>query len=772
MTAAATADAVKIAAATPALEMLATGVERHQSSCATVPARRIPALPEGGKEGVGTEGEVQGVRMEGVWTPSTKVQVEKERRRSSSGLASTVDNDATLSGQTPDQHRFGLDNPTALGVSGAALPPATGRPESSGKEENLTDTAATAASMELAVRDSDDGCYSSGSESESVSGGDSSDEDDLSIDASEADEEKDKTASELTDCTSNQRTPGHAREGLGRENIPSVDMIQKAPLGGDKDDGRVNGAGLHAINGGTGGSGREALIEESNGYPSALIHDKRPNSIVEEHLGAENSSASGDVECARSRRREENPLAPNRPVSACDVGRLEHDGLAPAATAESLCDRSYVSEDIITEEHTTRSIPLKRDVKHQAQFVAAELGATTTSKGASLMQAKSREVDAGGLKACSTSDCHEKIVTGAVSPGSDGSDSGMEWEEDRYNRDGHGALHVGCDEMSRGGYGKALAMELPGPLDVQPLDDTRQAERGLSSGNRGSNTGEGQPLLTSSAGESQETRISARSSLDFTAAASTSTAHNHHPKALCGVHRATLVPTSPPTPTPLGSRETCSESNRHKVDHVVVTGINEPTLGVEQPRNEAIMKSGDAQQQLPHPPAMETGTHAPRKKTPPEHQEFRRRGRRAGGRGGVNDPESPDPELPTKSYIAKLQPEAHDPYGVTDADSSTHMIDATSFTYVNASNRTFVQAPQERQRRDWSAVSRFSENPTAPASDGASKGSRFEAAGGIKAGWNASRICGSSVRLVDCYPRLSAILTAYHNGRALTRYLV
>ncbi|CAM9136044.1 unnamed protein product, partial [Hapterophycus canaliculatus] len=690
-TVAATADAVKGATAAPAIETTAADGNKKQSSLTTEAASHLLAPVAGGKEESGES----------------------------------------------DQHRLGVhtsSTPVVCDVSAATV----GDREGSGSEESLQDVAATAASTNFVINDRSDGCYSSSSQSESVSGGDSSEERDLSVDASEGEGEKDETASESTVYSTNETVPGEDRGGFEARSIPDVTVYPPSPLGSHKDGG-VSSAGVHASNGRIGYSGCGTVLEDESAYLRALTHNQRSAHTVDEKPGGHDSKASGEADGILSLGAEESSNNSIGYISPCHSDHYNHG-------AESPCDERRFSEDTFTEEHTTTSILRKRGVRPQTRAVAVVEGPSTTTNGTLPVQLTSPEVDVRGLRASTLPNDHEEIMTHTGPPGSDGADSGMEWEEEKHKREDDGASDVGCDEMSKGGPSMDSASEFPGPLDVQPITQFHPAETRVASGSRSIRAGDGQQHFISSAGESKEVHASARFPPDSNDAVIASTADNNGPKALDELPPFTSVLASPPPPMPLDPRETCNPSCR-----------------------------------MTNRPAMETGMHGPTNKVVLENQEAQPRGNKASTRTGTEEKydttESPDPGLPKRSDITRVQQGKHGPDSISDAKSSITMIDSTSTTCANASHQVFSEAPQGRQRRNGSAMLRLSENSLGASdgtSDGGSRGTRFEAGGGIeerpsKAACGTSRSGGSSVRLLDCYPRFPAILTAYHNGRALTR---
>lgn len=761
--------------------------ERDQSSCATEASRHILASPGVEKQGASKEGGEQGVGTESDGTASPKIPVETKRRKSTTAVISNVDGDVNISGQEIDQNRLGLDGSAAPGGSGVSLPAMTGGHR--GKEKGLSDAAAATASTGLGIGDHRDRYYnSSGSESESVSGGESSDEADVSIGGSEIDEDEVKTASEITACGSDGKASGQAWGGPERKKVANISMYQPLLSSGDKDGG-VSGAGVQVFDRGTSGSGLGVFQEETSDYRSAETHDRRPKKNVEIHPGGEDSEESDDIDSNPSRRGGELSSIPFRSASECHIDLPDHDGPVSTVTADLPRDIRCFSERPIMKQRTSKSPPTNGGVRRRANIVTMVGGVTTTEEGACLFQSSSPEVNVSGLRAGTFPNSHGEIVTNVGPPACDGSDSGMEWEEEGCNREDDGAAYLGCGEMSKDGSGIDSAVELPGPLDVQPLFDIHPAGPGVTQEVRCS-ASEEQPLLVNAAGISNDRQVSVRVPLDFTTAASSSAADNHEPKAIGKLLSFTSVPTSSPPPMPSGSRKAYSDSGRPGADASAAIGAEISAWVVEHPLQKPVKESTrsdvglvavDLRQRLPDPPVMEPRMHTPRNEPLLGNQEAKLGGDTSGvGKGGEvkDDTKLLDPDVQKNSCTKKVRRGLGGPDSVMDTKCSMHMINSTSTTYANASHQTLVAAPQGHQSRNGLALSQLYESSVGAShgtSYGGSKGSRFEASSGIQAR-NFTATCGTSRsgdnrgRFVGCFPRLAAILTAYHNGRALTRY--
>ncbi|CBJ31384.1 conserved unknown protein [Ectocarpus siliculosus] len=317
---------------------------------------------------------------------------------------------------------------------------------------------------------------------------------------------------------------------------------------------------------------------------------------------------------------------------------------------------------------------------------------------------------------------------GTMGPGPD------EWEEVGGQR--YGPIDDDCDSDNTEGSGATL--ELQGPLHVQPLAETRQAEhrsaiRSTSCGALGTVT----PQLPNC--DADETKQGRNPGLIASAngIVSVSDVDLAGPRRPTGLSPSAPTSASPRLSVPLLSMDLCSPSDGGTGNGCAVVGV-EPLL--------------------PEPPA------------PRMYQPEGRNQAAAGRKEGTGD----NWKAPINSKSQECRDVSKQSYSAGDA-----IVDNTSARFTVEPPDAFTAVPQGRRPRRSGSLTT---PPVMGTGDDGSKATCLQAevpetpggaAGGDVAGHfePVEKVPSSNTlaTYTDCFPRFAAILSAHHNGRALTR---
>ncbi|CAM9171739.1 unnamed protein product [Ectocarpus fasciculatus] len=601
-------------------------------------------------------------------------------------------------------------------------------------DERRANFAAAATSVTMAETNMEDA--TSGSSSESVSGGDSSDDDHLSVDEVEALEKEEDDQEDEDDEDED-------------EDEEDEDEKQTTPKG---------------ITGGTSNNTSHQAVDEPESYRArdAIKHLGFPR---EHQACGENHETSGTsghgvpldcyggcrsplrqaagpgVDAAETKATQNRGDASNVPDSATERRSAHGNGIVEAgSTPEPEDGGSHRPSLANTEPFTTPKPLFRENVVDQQSMVAVALNehcgegeSTRTHPNAAaaipapFFSLESR-LSADGDPATSEDNrvAMDKEKAGTTDPGPD------EWEEVGGQR--YGPSDDDSDSDNTEGSGATL--ELQGPLHVRPLAETREVGHGSHKGSTG--CGElgtvTQKPPKCDAGETKQGRNSGLvpSANDIVVVSDVDLAAPRRPTRLLLSAPASA---SPRLPVPFLSRGPCSPSGSG-------TGNDCVAVGVEH--------------LLPEPPAPRL--HRPELHSPPAA------GHKEGTGDNRNAHSTPKEcrELSKQSYRA-----------------GNVIVDNTSARFTVEPRHAFTAVPQgRRQRRNRSLTT----PPVTGTGEDDSKATCLQAevpgtpgvsASGDAAGhFNSVEKVRSSHTLatyMDCFPRFAAILSAHHNGRALTR---
>ncbi|CAM9733553.1 unnamed protein product, partial [Ectocarpus sp. 8 AP-2014] len=317
---------------------------------------------------------------------------------------------------------------------------------------------------------------------------------------------------------------------------------------------------------------------------------------------------------------------------------------------------------------------------------------------------------------------------GTMGPGPD------EWEEVGGQR--YGPLDDDCDSDNTEGSGATL--ELQGPLHVQPLAETPQAEhrsaiRSIGCGALGTVTPQ---LPNCDADETKQGRnpglITSANGIVFVSDVDLAA-----PRRPTGLSPSAPTSASPRLSVPLLSMDLCSPSDGGTRNACADVGV-EPLL--------------------PEPPA-------PRMYQPEGHNKAA-----AGRKEGTGD-----------NWKAHSNPKAQECRDVSKQSYSAGdaIVDNTSARFTVEPRHAFPAVPQGRRPRRSGSLTT---PPVMGTGDDGSKATCLQAqvpetpgvaaSGGVAGHFKPVEKVPSSNTLAtytDCFPRFAAILSAHHNGRALTR---